>query len=110
MTMSRDPDDARDAEVCDGMGGYAAHRRDTATARALRADRARRREIAITVQEPVYSVWRGEGSDRQLVHRTAAELDEREILALPEPQRRIALRSIGCTLEHGPRGPEVVSV
>lgn len=106
----RDPDDARDAEVCDGMGGYAAHRRDSTTARAVRADRARRREIAMTVQEPVYSVWRGEGDDRQLVHRTARQLIERELIALPEPQRRIALRSIGCTLEPTGDGFAVVSV
>lgn len=115
----RDPDEAHDSEVCDGMGGAAARRRDRQSERrtmtpeelwALRAERARKREIALTVEEPVYSVWRGEGDGRQLVHRTAAELTHPEILALPEPQRRIALRSIRCTLERDGDGWAVVSL
>lgn len=57
---------------------------------------------------PVYRDVEGYGR-LELVDRFADELTDPELIALPEPERSAALAEIGCVLEEGPRGLEVVS-
>lgn len=52
--------------------------------------------------------WK-EGLGREEMCLLAHELSEPELIYLPEPLRSEALAEIGCVLEEGPRGLEVVS-